>query len=66
MYWCVPGGPLQWVLCMFNPVSCIVCICPMESAKGPTGDAINNVLQANRITCKVESDMTGYFVVFYG
>merc|ERR1719198_1275173 len=32
-YFCVPGGPIQCCLCMINPVTCILCIQPVEEAK---------------------------------
>ena len=32
-YWCVPFGPLQAFLCLFNPISCVFCIQPVERAK---------------------------------
>ncbi|CAD7926441.1 unnamed protein product [Amoebophrya sp. A120] len=33
VYWCCPGGPVQTVVCVFNPISCVFCIMPMEEAK---------------------------------
>ena len=32
-YWCVPLGPLQFLLCVINPISCVLCIQPVERAK---------------------------------
>ena len=29
-YYCCPGGPIQAFLCVCNPVTCIVCIQPVE------------------------------------
>ena len=33
IYWCVPGGPLQTCCCLCNPITCIMCIQPVERAK---------------------------------
>ena len=32
-YWCIPLGPLQFLLCFANPITWVSCIIPVESAK---------------------------------
>ena len=32
-YWCIPLGPLQFALCVMNPITCVFCIQPVERAK---------------------------------
>ena len=33
IYYCVPGGPLQTCLCLLNPITCVVCIGPVDRAR---------------------------------
>ena len=32
-YWCIPLGPLQFLLCFANPITWVSCIIPVENAK---------------------------------
>ena len=32
-YYCIPLGPLQFALCMINPISCVFCFQPVERAR---------------------------------
>ena len=40
-YFCCPGGPLQALLCICNPVTCILCLQPVEKAKEAGKSALN-------------------------
>lgn len=44
VYWCVPGGPIQCVLCLCNPVTCCLCIQPVEGAKKRAKPAVDAIL----------------------
>ena len=44
IYFCVPGGPLQAACCLCNPVTCVLCIQPVESAKNTCVAKCNPIL----------------------
>jgi len=44
VYWCVPGGPIQSAACLCNPISWIVCICPMEGKKAAAKSRIEAIV----------------------
>ena len=45
IYWCVPGGPIQCALCMFNPFTWLVIVPPVERAKKYCTEKCNAILQ---------------------
>jgi len=62
-YWCVPGGPVQCALCLLNPVTCVVCIRPVEKAKRACKATCNPILSPYGYTVQIP-DGTEDFVVF--
>ena len=64
VYYCCPGGPVQTLLCMLNPVSCIVCFMPDEKRKEQTVLAIAQVIGRHGLECKLKSGTSGWCAEF--
>eukprot|EP01052_Picozoa_sp_SAG31_P012489 SAG31_NODE_732_length_12494_cov_3.395482_3_plen_517_part_00 len=62
VYWCCPLGPLQFILCLLNPITCIFCICPQEKAKKACLAACNHSLDPIGVAIEIKDSMTGISV----
>ena len=58
-YYCCPGGPLQTVLCMLNPITCCLCFAPVEKAKAAATLAAGPTLAKYGLRLKFEGSMEG-------
>ena len=56
VYWCIPGGPVQCVACLFNPITWVVCICPAESKKKEIIAQCNPILNKYSYALKFGED----------
>ena len=59
VYYCIPGGPIQCVLCMLNPVTCIVCFGPVESAKKAAKAKIEPIIGKYGLKLRFADTMNG-------
>ena len=50
-YFCVPGGPVQCVLCVLNPISCVVCFMPHANSQKASAEKITGILQKYGLKC---------------
>ena len=60
-YWCIPLGPVQSVLCILNPVTCILCIRPMEAAKTAAKAKIEPIVGKYGLKFRIDDTMAGMF-----
>lgn len=60
VYWCCPLGPVQCLLCMFNPISWIICIQPQESAKKKCVAACNGILEPFGAAIEIKDSISGH------
>ena len=56
VYWCVPAGPVQCVMCFLNPITWAVCICPTESKKKEVVAQCNPILNKYSYALKFGED----------
>ena len=55
----VPGGPVQCVLCIMNPITCCLCFQPVEKAKSAAKSASGTTLAKYGLCLKFDSDLEG-------
>ena len=51
-YWCIPGGPIQCALCMLNPITCVLCMAPVDKAKNEVRPEVDRILNKYSLTIK--------------
>ena len=54
VYFCVPGACFQCCLCLCNPITWALCICPVESAKKPCLNAVNAILEPKGVSMRIK------------
>ena len=63
-YFCIPCGPIQCALCLINPVTCIVCIGPVERAKKACTAKCNAILQPIGYQATAPDSMMEDIIIF--
>ena len=57
VYWCFPGGPIQCAACFLNPITWILCICPVEAKKSAAKSKIEPIVSKYGLKFRWEDGM---------
>ena len=63
VYFCVPGGPIQCLLCMVNPITCICHFMPVEAAKKAAKSKIDPIVSKYGLKFRWEDQMEIYAII---